>query len=669
MTTSAPRPALVAVLIALAAALPSPRPAAAVEPAPPEPARPSEPTGLAVDPSETEVFIKWSPAEDGSRAASYEVMRGQTLAARTTSLVASDAGLSADSTYCYSVVAVDEAGRRSLPAGPVCARTLDVTPPSAPATPAASLRSPVEVALAWGAATDNVGVEGYELLRGDRVVRTLEGLAASDSGLAPGRRYCYAVRAFDRAGNRSEASPAVCIVTPDVTPPSTPAAVSAMPLPRQVSLAWTESSDDVGVAGYEVLSGGQVVLTASANGATPGGLAAGEHCFAVRAFDAAGNRSAPSAPVCSVVPDSTPPSVPADVLAGAPGETSVTLRWQPSVDDVGVTGYEVLREGRVVARSTGAAAGEEGLAPSREYCYRVQAHDAAGNRSEPSAPACVVTPDLTPPTVPSEPVARAASDRVVQLHWKESTDNVRVAGYELRRGGEVVARSEVPRAEEAGLAPARDYCYTVRAYDWAGNRSPDSSSVCARTPDLTPPSVPSGVLAAAVTPSRVALAWEPSQDDVGVAGYEVLRGEAVVAKGVRPEASESGLAATTEHCYRVRAYDAAGNVSEASPPVCARTPEPGTPTAPSFLRAEPAGPRTISLRWEPSPDPGVVYGVYGERGQRIGTTRFRSYRVAGLKPGERRCFQVAALDETGRASPMTWPACADVPTALPVSSR
>ncbi len=617
MENSVPRTALGAVLFALVALSPAPRAADADD------AGPAAPTGLAVDPSETEVFIKWSLAADGTRAAGYEVMRGQSLAARTTSLVASDAGLAPDSSYCYSVVAVDERGRHSPAAGPVCVRTLDVTPPLAPAAPSVSLESPVAAAVKWSSTFDNAGVAGYELLRGGRVLRTLDGLASSDRGLAPAQRYCYSIRAFDRAGNRSEPSPATCVVTPDVTPPSTPVAVSAMPLPRRIPLAWTESTDDVGVAGYEVLSGNEVVLVSPASSATPGDLSAGQHCFAVRAFDRAGNRSAPSAPVCSLVPDTTPPTVPGGVAALAPGETSVTLRWESAADDVGVTGYEVLREGKVVARSAGPAAGEEGLLPSREYCYRIRAHDAAGNRSEPSAPSCVVTPDLTPPTAPEEPAAAAASDRAVQLHWKESTDNVRVAGYEVLRGGEVVALSELPRAEETGLLPAREYCYTVRAYDWAENRSPESATACAKTPDLTPPTVPSGILGAAVTPARIVLAWEPSRDDVGVAGYEVLRGETLVAKVVRPEASEAGLAATTEYCYRVRAYDDAGNESEASPPVCARTPEPGTPTAPAFLRAEAAGPRTVSLRWEASPDPDVVYGItatgdsgLGRRGSR-----------------------------------------------------
>jgi len=630
---------------------------------------PPTPSDLQLDPSETEVFIKWSAGESGL-AASYEVMRGQSLVAMTTSLVASDAGLSPDSNYCYSVVALDAAGRRSTPLGPACVRTLDVTPPTPPPAPAVSLDSPVEAALTWDPSSDNAGVAGYEVLRGERVVARVEGFSGRESSLRPGRRYCYSVRAFDRVGNRSPPSPPSCIETPDVTPPSAPSAVVSAPGPKRATLSWGESTDDVGVEGYEALEGDEVVATFHAARGTVAGLAAGEHCFAVRAFDRAGNRSAPSAPACAVVPDSTPPTAPQQVAVVAPGETSTVLRWEAASDDVGVVGYEVLREDRVVARSAGTYAGEEELRPGQEYCYRIRAYDAAGNRSSPSPSACVATPDRTPPTAPGEPIARAASDRLVELHWKESTDNVGVEGYEVLRGDVVVARSAVPRASDPGLEPAQDYCYTIRAFDRAGNHSGASPRACARTPDLTPPTVPSELAAAGLTSARVALTWQPSVDDVGVAGYEVLRGEAAVARVTDPSAEVSGLEAGTEYCFRVRALDGAGNRSPPSAPTCAKTGGLGSPTAPSYPVAERAGPRAVVLRWTPSPEAGVVYTVYwGDKGQRIGVTRFSSYRVGGLKPSERCCFQIVAVDPAGKASPKTWPVCAEAEAVPPVSAR
>jgi chitodextrinase len=388
----------------------------------------------------------------------------------------------------------------------------------------------------------------------------------------------------------------------------------------------------------------------------------------VRAFDAAGNRSAP-VEVCGIVPDTTPPSAPSALDAAALGETSVEMEWGPSTDDVGVVGYEVYRDDRVVAQASGTRGRDDGLRPSSAYCFAVRAYDAAGNRSEPSPTNCVATPDLTPPSAPAEAAATPLSDRSLRVVWGASTDNVGVAGYDVLRDGNVVTRSLESTAVVSGLSPGRDYCVEVQAFDAAGLRSPLSAPACAHTPDLTPPTVPAGLLAAATSSSRVSVGWSRSEDDVAVAGYEIWRGDVMLARSVATTWLETSLGPTSEYCYQLRAFDAAGNVSDRSPPVCARTTEVGTLAAPMELEVDPESSRAVTLKWKPSPDPDVVYAVFWDGEKRIGSTRYLTYKVDGLKAGGRRCFRVAAVDEAGKSSPKTWPVCAETPAASSVSSR
>ena len=551
------------------------------------------------------------------------------------------------------------------------------SPPAKPPGLQAYAVSESEVRITWNPSTDDRGVVTYEVLRGDSLAGSTRSLDAADVGLAPFQEFCYSVRAVDGAGNRSARAGPVCVRTPDRTPPSVPGAPQVeLSSPTQAALTWPPSTDNVWVEGYEVRRGDALVATGAENTASEGGLEPGkEYCWSVRAFDKAGHRSAYSAPTCVLAPDVTPPSAPAlpvatpstpeGLTASAPGETAVVLRWRPSTDDVGVTGYEVLRGQVVVARATGPAAGEERLLPATAYCYQVRAVDAAGNRSPPSGESCVTTPDLTPPTVPPEVAAAPSSDRAVAVTWKPSTDNVGVTGYEVLRGDEVVARATATRASITGLAPGREYCHAVRARDAAGNPSPASPRACATARDLAPPTVPGAPVAAAVSAEQVALGWEPSTDDSGVAGYEVLRGNRSIARVAGPSATDGMLEAATEYCYRIRAFDTVGNLSQPSAEVCARTPEPGVPTAPTRLEAKSSWPRSVSLLWERSPDPDVVYAVFWEKGQRIGTTRFPFYKVDGLRPGEKRCFQVAAVNAAGKMSPLTWPVCASPGASAP----
>ncbi|MEV0198160.1 glycosyl hydrolase family 18 protein [Nonomuraea sp. NPDC050691] len=89
--------------------------------------------------------------------------------------------------------------------------------------------------------------------------------------------------------------------------------------------------------------------------------------------------------------------------------------------------------------------------------------------------------------------------------------------------------------------------------------------------DTQAPSAPGNLRSTGVSSSSVSLAWSASTDNVGVTGYDVYRGSSRVATVAGTSYTDSGLAASTSYTYTVRARDAAGNVSAASPAVTATT--------------------------------------------------------------------------------------------------
>ncbi len=96
----------------------------------------------------------------------------------------------------------------------------------------------------------------------------------------------------------------------------------------------------------------------------------------------------------------------------------------------------------------------------------------------------------------------------------------------------------------------------------------------ATTPDITAPSVPSGLASTSVTSSSVSLSWNASADNAGgsgVAGYDVYRNGALVGSPAGTSYGDSGLAASTAYTYRVRARDNAGNASAQSTQITATT--------------------------------------------------------------------------------------------------
>ncbi|GAA3293790.1 hypothetical protein GCM10020295_16630 [Streptomyces cinereospinus] len=88
-----------------------------------------------------------------------------------------------------------------------------------------------------------------------------------------------------------------------------------------------------------------------------------------------------------------PPTAPAGLRATARTAGSVSLAWTAATDDVGVTGYDVYRDGTRVASTAGTATTftDTGLSAATAYAYTVRARDAAGNVSAASAALTVTT--------------------------------------------------------------------------------------------------------------------------------------------------------------------------------------------------------------------------------------------------------------------------------------
>jgi chitodextrinase len=212
---------------------------------------------------------------------------------------------------------------------------------------------------------------------------------------------------------------------------------------------------------------------------------------------------------------------------------------------------------------------------------------------------------------------------------------------------------------DSGLRPGTKHCYAVLALDAAGNRSP-AAAACATTLDLAPPTAPGRPAAVSVSSSQLFVGWDPSTDDVGVLGYEVLRDGAVIAKVAVTRMREFKLPANREFCYMVRAFDAAGNRSDLAGPACATTADPSQLTSPSDLRAVRVSTTDVLLQWEPSEQGGVYYRIYENDNKSVGLTRGNTFNPSGRMGARADCYRVAAVDDQGRESRRSNEVCAQL---------
>ena len=457
----------------------------------------------------------------------------------------------------------------------------------------------------------------------------------------------------------------VCSTTgSDTEAPSVPTALTAsVPSPGQVALAWSASTDNVGVVGYRVYRNGSITplatsATTSFSDATVSQLTT--YTYEVTAVDAAGNESARSSLASVATPaspgDTEAPSTPSALTAAASGSTRVDLAWTASADNVGVVGYRVYRNGSTtpLASSTTAAYSDTTVAPNTAYTFQVSAVDPAGNESSLSAVAAVTTPsggttiyDVAPTddatidssqptvllgtnsrttvdaspvvsslfrfdlaTVPSCPVSSAA----LRLTVGSALDD------KSKYGGDVYATSSsvwseatvnwnnAPTSTGAKLASVAGPVAQGLTYEWdvtpavslggvvsvmlkstsgdgaryyskeggaASGHAPRLRVVCDTGPaDTVAPSAPTVLAATAPGSSRVDLAWTGSTDDTGLVGYRVYRNGSTSPLGTSTTTTFADTTATpnTAYTYEVTAVDAAGNESAPSNVVSVTTP-------------------------------------------------------------------------------------------------
>jgi chitodextrinase len=120
-------------------------------------------------------------------------------------------------------------------------------------------------------------------------------------------------------------------------------------------------------AGFEIWQGGQGLATKSFSfSASPKGPGGG-------------------------TPDTSAPTVPTGVTVSGTTDSSVSLRWSASTDNVGVTGYDVYRAGTKVGSTASTSFTDTGLTASTAYSYTVKAKDAASNVSAASAAVTATT--------------------------------------------------------------------------------------------------------------------------------------------------------------------------------------------------------------------------------------------------------------------------------------
>ncbi len=506
----------------------------------------------------------------------------------------------------YRVAAISRVGRSAWSS--VARATTDVTTPGAPTglrATASAVGGSTQLLLTWTRPSTDGGsaITGYRIemsvtgVAGWTLVATAPSTAITyvHTGLTPGTTRYYRVAAINRVGRSdwSNVDPG----TTNAAPPGQPLNVRARAKgPTSITLSWEAPATDGGaqIVGYSVRRRGPhdgTWITIHPNTGTTettftdtGLQPAAVYRYQVRAVNSAGDGPWSFEAATTTHPDV--PGAPFNLTARAVGTSRIDLSWSAPRNTGGapILGYRIEASSdaggtwRIIRRNTGSATttfADVNLQPATTRHYRVAAVNTAG--TGPFSNYARATTDATLPGVPRTLVAEADGTSRIDLSWQAPTSDggARVSGYriEVSENGGASWRDLVGNTRttttvytHTGLEPATTRHYRVSAVNRIGEGR--ASRVASATTDATVPDAPTGLTAAAVTPTQIDLAWVAPAYDGGapITGYRIEVSETGAAwvglvrntESTATTFSHTGLLPGSTRHYRVSAINRAG---------------------------------------------------------------------------------------------------------------
>ncbi len=584
----------------------------------------------------------------------------------------------------------------------------DTTPPTAPSNLTATL-SGSQINLSWTASTDNVGVTGYRVERCQGPgcssfvqIATATTTTYSDTGLGAGS-YSYRVRATDAAGNLSPYSNIASATIPDTQPPTAPSGLTATGRGSQINLAWTASTDNVGVTGYLLercqgagCSNFAQIATSTVTTYIDTGLALDSYSYRVRANDAVGNLSSYSNVATATITNTSTPTAPSNMAANTSGPGPVVQAVQSYINSTFLTTHTTApfdsTGGGFMLICASSHAGVT-LTPSDSFgntwiSIGGPTNTPAGfdlrtqlwytrNPTVGSGHTVIITLSTAESLAISIFVVKGSNisspiDAVSPIGSDNGTQTVNVASpsitttatNDLLIGFVKVSAGAV---FQSGPGFVQQPAASSNFLD-AETGPAATAGIYSATFTLDQPQTwQATAVAVANNPNQSVLSWTASSESGGtISDYLVERCQgpacnsfAQISTTTLTTFNDSSLAASTSYSYRVRAQDTVGVLGPYSTVVTITTPVP-VPSLPGNLSATAVSASQISLSWTASAETGGTISAYSvERCQgdgcsnfsQIGTAATTAFSDTKLTSSTSYTYRVRAVDAFGNMSP------------------
>ena len=398
---------------------------------------------------------------------------------------------------------------------------------------------------------------GYKIYRngGGEEVGTTTTPEYTDTGLTSETTYIYTVRAYDMSDKLYNASDIISITTSeliDIEVPSAPQNVTSSAIScTSIELSWDGSADNISVDGYKIFRNNLEIGTTINTNYIDSDLTQGtEYTYKILALDAKGNLSTNSQEVIATTlssADTESPISPNNLTYTAKTDKSIELKWDPSTDNIGVSGYRIYRNGILIAKTNETKYVDSGLKSGTTFTYVVKAFDDVGNESNASNQISVST-EIGLTNVPTNLRATSILSTSICLTWDEVPET---SGYEIEIDGKKIEKITQTNFNHINLFCNNTHSYRIRAVSSTGV-SDWSQPVIFKTLGLQ---TPTNIINTQITNTQIVISWDGVQEALL---YDVEVDGTTINKTENTQYVHANLSPSTSYTYRVRAVNTGG---------------------------------------------------------------------------------------------------------------
>ena len=617
--------------------------------------KPNAPSNFtAIANGDKKIELRWSDNSDNEEG--FEIYRDGKLiyTALPDEKIFLDTHLIPGTLYKYEIKAVNDIG--SSVSVNTQATTLDRDTMIIPPTNLfGEVQNDKYIILTWSDNSDNE--EGFKIYRDNKLIYTTKADETQyvDINVEENRYYTYMVKATNKDGDSIGDSIKVSIYVKMIqTIPQPPTNFTATAISeKEISLNWNDNSDNE--EGFEIYRDGKLIYKTKVNETSyidsdlsPNIL----YKYSIKAVNSAGASIQNSTEAKTFGIDKEVPNSPSNFTAIAISDKVVELKWSDGSDNE--RGYKIYRDGKLIAtidyKHTFYT--DENLVPDTLYEYKISSFNSKGESKSLKAQVKTKSKPTSKPNPPSDFTAIANGDKIIELRWKDNSDNEE--SFNIYRDGKLIYTT-VPNQSiyiDYNLNSNTLYKYEIKAVNEIG----ESDSVSAEAKTLDRASIlipPTNLFAEVKNDKEIVLTWSDNSDNEE--GFKIFKNNELIytTKVNTTTYTDKDVKINEIYTYVVKATNKNGDSIGDSVKAQISAHNQNIPASPSKFKAESKGVLNVELSWIDNDKDDKKYKIY--RNDKLIYTadvNESSYVDTTVEPDIEYIYSIVAFNENGDTDPV-----------------